>query len=84
MKTRTGHIAAIVLMTGLAACSTGPTPQTAANDDPDRPVCRRITPTGTTLRVKDCRTAAEWADYEARAKAGIEDTMRSTDTRGAS
>jgi hypothetical protein len=53
-------------------------------EDPNREICRRMTPTGSSLPVRECRTAAEWADYEARARRGIEDTMRNTDTRGAS
>jgi hypothetical protein len=84
MKQLAGYCAVILTSAGLAACSAGPPSGAKAAAGPDEMVCRQITPTGTTLRVKDCRTAAEWAAFEARAKAGVEDTMRTRGTPGAS
>ncbi|HYC06033.1 MAG TPA: hypothetical protein VED40_22260 [Azospirillaceae bacterium] len=37
----------------------------AAAEDPNREVCKIIYPTGSRVKgVKDCRTAAQWADIE--------------------
>lgn len=84
MQSIIGRVFAVAVAAASAACVAGPAPQSAASLDPAQPICRRATPTGSALAVKDCRTAAEWAEFEARARAGVEDTMRNTNTRGAS
>lgn len=75
------RIVCLAVLATLAACAAGPVSESrgAAAER----VCRKMTPTGSSLPERDCRTADEWAAADARAKAGVEDTMRTTNTPGA-
>lgn len=58
-----------------AAQAGGPN-ATKAADDPNKRVCRRVTPTGSNMPQRDCATAAEWARRDAAGRAGAEEVKR--------
>lgn len=61
-------IGLVSLTTGPALAGKGPK---LAKDDPSRRVCRNLTPVGTRLTTRVCRTKAEWDSAESKAQDGL-------------
>ena len=51
--------------------------QQSSSEDRSRRVCRSVTPSGTRLPVRTCRTQAEWDEQAAQARHRMEEQNRS-------
>lgn len=50
--------------------------QPTARDDASRRICRMVTPTGSRLAIRSCRTKAEWDEEAAQSRRGAEEQSR--------
>ena len=51
--------------------------QQSSSEDRSRRVCRSVTPSGTRLPIRTCRTQAEWDEQAAQARHRMEEQNRS-------